>query len=80
MQVSAVQVSAVHHSTTQDCSAQRHTLGSLRCRLQVLAAVTANPKNFYVNVHTVPNYGAGAVRGQLFDWNEIDPTRLLPGS
>lgn len=27
--------------------------------------IIQNPENYYVNVHTLPLYGAGAVRGQL---------------
>jgi hypothetical protein len=28
-------------------------------------AILKNPSNYYVNVHTLPLYGAGAVRGDL---------------
>lgn len=28
-------------------------------------AIIRNPENYYVNVHSVPNFGAGAVRGTL---------------
>jgi hypothetical protein len=31
----------------------------------LLAAIRANPSNYYVNVHTAPNCPAGAIRGQL---------------
>ena len=28
-------------------------------------AINANPSGFYVNVHSLPNFGPGAIRGQL---------------
>jgi hypothetical protein len=31
----------------------------------LLAAIRANPTNYYVNVHTTPNCPAGVIRGQL---------------
>jgi hypothetical protein len=31
----------------------------------LILAIIQNPENYYVNVHTLPLYGAGAVRGQL---------------
>jgi hypothetical protein len=31
----------------------------------LIKAIIQNPENYYVNVHTVPLYAAGAVRGQL---------------
>jgi hypothetical protein len=31
----------------------------------LILAIIHNPENYYVNVHTLPLYGAGAVRGQL---------------
>jgi hypothetical protein len=31
----------------------------------LIKAIIRNPENYYVNVHTVPLYAAGAVRGQL---------------
>ena len=31
----------------------------------LILAIIKNPENYYVNVHTVPLYAAGAVRGQL---------------
>jgi CHRD domain-containing protein len=31
----------------------------------LLAAIRANPANYYVNVHTTPDCPAGAIRGQL---------------
>ena len=32
---------------------------------EVIKAIRKNPENFYVNVHTLPGFGPGAVRGQL---------------
>jgi hypothetical protein len=32
---------------------------------ELLLDIVHNPQNYYVNVHTVPLYAAGAVRGQL---------------
>ena len=31
----------------------------------LIKAIRKHPENYYVNVHTLPLYGAGAVRGQL---------------
>ena len=31
----------------------------------LLVDILANPDDYYVNVHTLPDYGPGAVRGQL---------------
>src|SRR5687768_11483438 len=31
----------------------------------LIKAIIQNPENYYVNVHTLPLYAAGAVRGQL---------------
>jgi hypothetical protein len=33
--------------------------------LPKITQVLANPANFYLNIHTTPTHGAGAVRGQL---------------
>ncbi len=33
----------------------------------LLAALRANPGNYYVNVHTTPNCPGGVIRGQLGD-------------
>ena len=38
--------------------------GCVTAKKSVIAAITAKPHNYYVNVHT-KKYGAGAVRGQL---------------
>ena len=37
----------------------------------LVAAIRANPANYYVNVHTAPNCPLGVIRGQL---NEHGPT------
>ena len=31
----------------------------------LIKAIRQNPENYYINVHTLPLYGAGAVRAQL---------------
>ena len=31
----------------------------------LIIAIIQNPENYYVNIHTQPLYGAGAIRGQL---------------
>jgi hypothetical protein len=31
----------------------------------ILDAIVANPELYYVNVHSLPSFGAGAIRGQL---------------
>lgn len=31
----------------------------------LLDNIAANPGQYYINIHTVPNYAAGAIRGQL---------------
>jgi len=31
----------------------------------LLDDIAANPGNYYVNLHTQPNFGPGAIRGQL---------------
>ncbi len=33
----------------------------------LVAAIRANPENYYVNVHTTPNCPGGVIRGQLGD-------------
>jgi hypothetical protein len=32
---------------------------------ELAVAILENPENYYVNVHTVPLYETGAIRGQL---------------
>jgi hypothetical protein len=31
----------------------------------ILDGIAANPSAYYINLHTLPNYGPGAIRGQL---------------
>jgi hypothetical protein len=39
--------------------------GCVSADRDLIKAIIQNPENYYVNVHTLPLYGAGAVRGQL---------------
>src|SRR5215207_2296372 len=39
--------------------------GCVSADRDLILAIIQNPENYYVNVHTLPLYGAGAVRGQL---------------
>ena len=39
--------------------------GTVSVDSDLIKAIRQNPENYYVNVHTLPLYGAGAVRGQL---------------
>ena len=39
--------------------------GCVTADRELIKAIMQNPENYYVNVHTLPLYGAGAVRGQL---------------
>ncbi len=39
--------------------------GCVEADRELILAIIRNPENYYVNVHTLPLYGAGAVRGQL---------------
>lgn len=39
--------------------------GCVSAEADLIKAIMQNPENYYVNVHTVPLYAAGAVRGQL---------------
>jgi hypothetical protein len=39
--------------------------GCVSADADLIKAIVQNPENYYVNVHTLPLYGAGAVRGQL---------------
>jgi CHRD domain len=39
--------------------------GCVSADRDLIIAIIQNPENYYVNVHTVPLYAAGAVRGQL---------------
>jgi hypothetical protein len=42
-----------------------HSSGCTTADRDLIKAIIQNPENYYVNVHTLPLYGAGAVRGQL---------------
>lgn len=42
-----------------------HSSGCVSADRDLIKAIIQNPENYYVNVHTLPLYGAGAVRGQL---------------
>jgi hypothetical protein len=42
-----------------------HSSGEVNVDPDLIKAIRQNPENYYVNVHTLPLYGAGAVRGQL---------------
>jgi hypothetical protein len=39
--------------------------GCVLANRELVSEILRNPEDFYVNVHTLPLYGAGAVRGQL---------------
>lgn len=39
--------------------------GCVSASRELLLDIIHNPENYYVNVHTLPGFGAGAVRGQL---------------
>lgn len=39
--------------------------GCVPATRELILAIIQEPENYYVNVHTLPLYGAGAVRGQL---------------
>lgn len=39
--------------------------GCVAAPAELIKAIRKNPEEYYVNVHTLPLYGAGAVRGQL---------------
>ena len=42
-----------------------HSSGEVNVDPELIKAIRQNPENYYVNVHTLPLYAAGAVRGQL---------------
>ncbi|HKO79621.1 MAG TPA: CHRD domain-containing protein [Chitinophagaceae bacterium] len=42
-----------------------HSSGEVSVDPDLIKAIRQNPENYYVNVHTLPLYGAGAIRGQL---------------
>ena len=39
--------------------------GCVTADRDLILEIIQNPENYYVNVHTLPGFGAGAVRGQL---------------
>ena len=45
--------------------ASGYSSGEVTADPELIKAIRQNPENYYVNVHTLPLYGAGAVRGQL---------------
>ena len=45
--------------------ASGHSSGVVNVNPDLIKAIRQHPENYYVNVHTVPFYAAGAVRGQL---------------
>lgn len=45
--------------------ASGHSSGCTSADRDLIKSIIQNPENYYVNVHTLPLYGAGAVRGQL---------------
>jgi hypothetical protein len=42
-----------------------HSSGEVSVDPALIKAIRQHPENYYVNVHTLPLYAAGAVRGQL---------------
>ena len=42
-----------------------HSSGEVSVDPELIKAIRQNPENYYINVHTLPLYAAGAVRGQL---------------
>jgi hypothetical protein len=42
-----------------------HSSGEVSVDPELIKAIRQNPENYYVNVHTLPLYAAGAVRAQL---------------
>lgn len=42
-----------------------HSSGEVSVDPDLIKAIRQHPENYYVNVHTLPLYAAGAVRGQL---------------
>jgi hypothetical protein len=41
--------------------------GCVDADAELIKAIRKDPSSYYVNVHTAPNFPAGAVRGQLGD-------------
>ena len=42
-----------------------HSSGCVEADRDEILEIIREPEDYYVNVHTLPNFGAGAVRGQL---------------
>jgi hypothetical protein len=42
-----------------------HSSGCVEADREEILEIIREPEDYYVNVHTLPNFGAGAVRGQL---------------
>ena len=42
-----------------------HSSGEVNVDPELIKAIRQHPENYYINVHTLPLYAAGAVRGQL---------------
>ena len=42
-----------------------HSSGEVNVDPELIKAIRQNPENYYINIHTLPLYAAGAVRGQL---------------
>lgn len=42
-----------------------YSSGEVNVDPDLIKAIRQNPENYYVNVHTLPLYAAGAVRGQI---------------
>ena len=61
---SATQAGAVVVGLTPP-DATGHSSGEVSVDPELIKAIRKNPENYYVNVHTLPLYAAGAVRGQL---------------
>ena len=40
--------------------------GCTNITADLLSAIRANPSNYYVNIHSLPSFAGGALRGQLF--------------
>ena len=47
------------------CGEPGTSSGCVPATRELILAIIQEPENYYVNVHTLPLYGAGAVRGQL---------------
>jgi len=50
---------------TGNVTSQCVTLSDTPANAALLANLVANPGQYYINIHTVPGFAAGAIRGQL---------------